>query len=141
MQVEASPSSTSLSSSLTLYIISTMALRCWQCTRSPFPMSVIVAVIVASMTVTLPAQSQQVIERDNMIIAPSPAAESVCTFDALDYDTHFYLRYEDVYPERDRADEWPMRQEFESAQFEATYQDDCDGETWPQEAIDSFERA
>lgn len=82
----------------------------------------------------LPA-SAQIIEAENMIIAPAPESGQICILDPAGYDEHVRISAAEM-----RA-KYNVNQTTSSANFDIEYINSCGGQVWPQQARNAIERA
>lgn len=75
----------------------------------------------------------QVIELDDMIIAPAPDMGDVCILDPLDEDSFYYKTAEEMAAKGVSG--------VRTADFEIDYKESCDGSGWPQQTRTAFEYA
>jgi len=90
-------------------------------------------ILFVSAFFTLTAAGQ-VIERNDMIIMPAPDLGSICTLDHTGVNTYYYREADHL----EKAKGWfaePL------ANFNVTYISDCNGQEWPNFAINAFEYA
>ena len=86
------------------------------------------------MTAYLPVEAQ-IIQAENMIVAPAPEATQVCILDPAGYD-------EDVKISADKMRaKYNVNQTASSATFDIEYVNSCGGQVWPQDARNAIERA
>ncbi|PWN07935.1 hypothetical protein DDZ15_02680 [Rhodohalobacter mucosus] len=93
----------------------------------------VMALFVATSAVQ--TLSAQIIEADNMIIAPAPESGQVCILDPAGYDEHVHISAAEM-----RA-KYNVNQTASSATFDIEYFNSCGGQVWPQQARNAIERA
>jgi hypothetical protein len=81
-----------------------------------------------------PVQAQ-IIQAENMIIAPAPESRQVCILDPAGYDEDVQISAESM-----RA-KYNVNQTASSANFDIDYVNSCGGQVWPQDARNAIERA
>lgn len=79
------------------------------------------------------AISAQTIDPAEIVIKEAPDVENVCTLDPTDINADFFLKHNDIVGK--------SASNVKTSQFNVTYVNACNGETWPANALSAFEYA
>ncbi len=75
----------------------------------------------------------QSVDLQDIIVAPAPLTERVCTFEPTDINSRHFIGHEDVVGKRSSMQA--------SSEFNVTYVNACGGQTWPSQARQAFDHA
>jgi len=83
---------------------------------------------------TLPAiLFAQQIDPDDIVTAPAPPSERICTFEPTDINARHFVGHRDVAGK--------SASNVQTSEFEVSYVNNCGANNWPEEAIEAFEFA
>jgi len=73
----------------------------------------------------------QAINTDDIRVMIAPETEHICTYEPTDINAHHFIDHRDVAGKAPSA--------LAASEFRVTYENECGGDTWPQDAFDAFE--